>query len=150
MSSQVRLPKLWVWRKVKKIMTRKAPWFFLSWPLPSTLCSKLVLYSPYTCAIVQQNHKFAMAAKPRRKKRVIVIGSGLAGLTAAYLIHNDPKCEYDVEIFESVLRLVPFILSISLLTKWADTGLPPITRCDNPPHKPRNRHSHADIFKKLL
>jgi len=91
-----------------------------------------------------------MTARPPKKKRVIVIGSGLAGLTAAYLIHNDPKCEYDVEIFESVILLIPCILPTSLLTKWMDTGLPPVTGRDNPPHKPRDRHSHADIFEKLL
>ncbi|RPB05297.1 FAD/NAD(P)-binding domain-containing protein [Choiromyces venosus 120613-1] len=42
-----------------------------------------------------------MTSQPPRKKRVIVVGSGLAGLTVAYLLHNDPKCEYEVEIFES-------------------------------------------------
>ncbi|KAG0125291.1 hypothetical protein HOY82DRAFT_153971 [Tuber indicum] len=42
-----------------------------------------------------------MEAQSPQKKRVIVIGSGLAGLAVAYLLHNDPKCEYAVEIFES-------------------------------------------------
>lgn len=39
---------------------------------------------------------------PRRKIRVAVVGSGLAGLTAAYLLSRDSKKRYSVEIFETV------------------------------------------------
>jgi predicted NAD/FAD-binding protein len=39
--------------------------------------------------------------KPPRKT-VAVVGSGLAGLTTAYLLARDSKERYDVEVFEMV------------------------------------------------
>jgi 2-polyprenyl-6-methoxyphenol hydroxylase-like FAD-dependent oxidoreductase len=38
--------------------------------------------------------------RAQSKKRVAVIGSGMAGLTTAYLLHRSP--EYEVKAFESV------------------------------------------------
>jgi predicted NAD/FAD-binding protein len=37
-----------------------------------------------------------------KKIRVAVVGSGLAGLTAAYLITRDPEQRYAVTLFEEV------------------------------------------------
>lgn len=39
---------------------------------------------------------------PEMKIKVAVIGSGLAGLTAAYLLARDAEKRYSVEIFEMV------------------------------------------------
>jgi protoporphyrinogen oxidase len=36
------------------------------------------------------------------KQRVAVIGSGMAGLVAAFLVQRDTKCRYKVEVFEKV------------------------------------------------
>lgn len=41
------------------------------------------------------------------RQRVAVVGSGLAGLTAAYLLQNDRKQRYEVIVFESVSASVP-------------------------------------------
>ena len=43
-----------------------------------------------------------MLESKQPRKRVAVIGSGLAGLTAAYLLQRDPKQRYEVTVFESV------------------------------------------------
>lgn len=37
-----------------------------------------------------------------RRQSVAVIGSGLAGLTTAYLLSHDKENRYDVEVLESV------------------------------------------------
>lgn len=37
-----------------------------------------------------------------KKERVAIIGSGLAGLTTAYLLHHDKESRFSVRIFESV------------------------------------------------
>lgn len=42
------------------------------------------------------------ASMAKGKIRVAVIGSGLAGLTAAYLLARDTEKRYSVEIFETV------------------------------------------------
>lgn len=36
------------------------------------------------------------------KSRVAIIGTGLAGLTTAYLLHNDKQKRYEVTLFEQV------------------------------------------------
>jgi phytoene dehydrogenase-like protein len=36
------------------------------------------------------------------KQTVAVVGSGMAGLVAAFLIQRDNKCRYSVEVFEKV------------------------------------------------
>lgn len=43
-----------------------------------------------------------MSEEERPRIRAAVIGSGLAGLTAAHLLHNDPKQRYEVVVLESV------------------------------------------------
>jgi protoporphyrinogen oxidase len=40
--------------------------------------------------------------EPARKLRVAVVGSGMAGLVTAYLLHGDAEQRYDVTIFEEV------------------------------------------------
>ncbi len=40
--------------------------------------------------------------KSGRKERVAIIGTGLAGLTTAYLLQNDSKRRYEVTLFEQV------------------------------------------------
>lgn len=37
-----------------------------------------------------------------RKTRVAIIGTGLAGLTTAYLLHHDAQKRYEVTLFEQV------------------------------------------------
>ena len=39
-----------------------------------------------------------------RKSRVAIVGTGLAGLTTAYLLQNDQKQRYQVTLFEQVKR----------------------------------------------
>lgn len=43
-----------------------------------------------------------MEPGPGLKCRVAVVGSGMAGLVTAYLLHQDPEHRYQVEIFEIV------------------------------------------------
>jgi protoporphyrinogen oxidase len=40
------------------------------------------------------------------KQRVAIVGSGLAGLASAYLLHGDGRQRYAVKVFESVSLLV--------------------------------------------
>ncbi|KAH8703653.1 hypothetical protein BGW36DRAFT_89562 [Talaromyces proteolyticus] len=42
-----------------------------------------------------------MTEQKHAKKTVAVIGSGMAGLVTAYLIHQDKQCRYHVEVFET-------------------------------------------------
>lgn len=44
----------------------------------------------------------AMSKQSHAKKTVAVVGSGLAGLTSAYLLARDSQERYDVEVFEMV------------------------------------------------
>lgn len=37
------------------------------------------------------------------QKTVAVVGSGMAGLVSAYLLRNDKKHRFEVEVFETVL-----------------------------------------------
>jgi 2-polyprenyl-6-methoxyphenol hydroxylase-like FAD-dependent oxidoreductase len=41
-------------------------------------------------------------AKSKAKQRVAIVGSGMAGLATAHLLHNDPHQRYSVTVFESV------------------------------------------------
>jgi NADPH-dependent glutamate synthase beta subunit-like oxidoreductase len=38
----------------------------------------------------------------RRRTRVAIIGTGLAGLSTAYLLHHDKEERYEVTLFEQV------------------------------------------------
>ena len=40
--------------------------------------------------------------KSKAKQKVAIVGSGMAGLVTAYLLHNDLRERYSVTIFESV------------------------------------------------
>ena len=44
----------------------------------------------------------AEPANCARKSRVAIIGTGLAGLTTAYLVHHDRQKRYEVTLFEQV------------------------------------------------
>lgn len=46
--------------------------------------------------------------EPQAKARVTVavVGSGMAGLVTAYLLHRDPKQRYQVTVYEEVNRLL--------------------------------------------
>lgn len=41
------------------------------------------------------------------QKTVAVIGTGMAGLVTAYLLHRDPQQRYRVQLLEKVLVVVP-------------------------------------------
>ena len=43
-----------------------------------------------------------MDEKQETRKKVAVVGSGMAGLVMAYLLQQDPKRQHEVEIFEKV------------------------------------------------
>lgn len=43
-----------------------------------------------------------MPGDTNAKCRVAVVGSGMAGLVTAYLLHRDTANRYDVEVFEIV------------------------------------------------
>lgn len=47
-------------------------------------------------------HSQSAHAAPSRKSRVAIIGSGLAGLTTAYLVNHDDLKRYEVTLFEQV------------------------------------------------
>jgi predicted NAD/FAD-binding protein len=49
-----------------------------------------------------------MADKEQTRKTVAVIGSGMAGLVAAYLIQQDNKHRYEVKVFETVSSVLIF------------------------------------------
>ena len=50
-----------------------------------------------------------MSFPPRREKlKVAIVGSGMAGLTAAYLLNRDQRQRYAVTVFESVRYPSPF------------------------------------------
>jgi hypothetical protein len=38
----------------------------------------------------------------KKKRTVAVIGSGMAGLVTAHLLHNDPRQRYQVQLLEKV------------------------------------------------
>lgn len=43
-----------------------------------------------------------VASNPNDPIRVAIVGSGLAGLTTAYLLQNDKQRRFEVTIFEQV------------------------------------------------
>ena len=49
-----------------------------------------------------------MTDKEQTRKTVAVIGSGMAGLVAAYLIQQDNEHRYEVKVFETVSLIVIF------------------------------------------
>jgi predicted NAD/FAD-binding protein len=46
-----------------------------------------------------------MDNKPPRKK-IAVVGTGMAGLVIAYILKNDPRQRFEVEVFEKVKPLL--------------------------------------------
>jgi threonine dehydrogenase-like Zn-dependent dehydrogenase len=40
--------------------------------------------------------------KSKAKQKVAIVGSGMAGLVTAHLLHHDPRQRYSVAVFESV------------------------------------------------
>lgn len=44
------------------------------------------------------------------RKNVAVIGTGMAGLVVAYMLRNDPRGRFDVEVFEKVKKTPPATL----------------------------------------
>ncbi|KAK3191375.1 hypothetical protein K4F52_002586 [Lecanicillium sp. MT-2017a] len=71
----------------------------------------------------------SLAEKAERKERVAIIGTGLAGLTAAYLLHNDKKKRYEVTLFEQAETLA--LDTASVTVKSEATGI--TERVDVPP-----------------
>ena len=51
-------------------------------------------------------HSSSGVLKMASKQRVAIVGSGLAGLVSAYLLHHDQRQRYAVKVFESVCRQV--------------------------------------------
>lgn len=39
------------------------------------------------------------------RQSVAIIGTGMAGLITAYILRNDPRARFDVEVFEKVIFL---------------------------------------------
>lgn len=39
------------------------------------------------------------------RQSVAIIGTGMAGLITAYILRNDPRARFDVEVFEKVRSL---------------------------------------------
>lgn len=52
-----------------------------------------------------QNQPRRPADGGSERSRVAIIGTGLAGLTTAYLLHQDKQKRYEVTLFEQVLTL---------------------------------------------
>jgi NAD(P)H-nitrite reductase large subunit len=53
--------------------------------------------------------------EPARQLRVAVVGSGMAGLVTAYLLHRDAEQRYDVTILEEVPLARPYWLLLLLV-----------------------------------
>ncbi|KAL6872743.1 hypothetical protein J3F83DRAFT_582563 [Trichoderma novae-zelandiae] len=69
------------------------------------------------------------AADGQHKARVAIIGSGLAGLTTAYLLHHDSQKRYEVTLFEQAPRFS--LDAASVTVKNSKTGT--AERIDIPP-----------------
>lgn len=44
-----------------------------------------------------------MGEHRRRRRHVAVVGTGMAGLTTAYLLHHDPQQRFQVRLIDKVL-----------------------------------------------
>ncbi|GAD99112.1 conserved hypothetical protein [Paecilomyces variotii No. 5] len=60
--------------------------------------------------------------KGRGKKTVAVVGTGMAGLTTAYLLHHDPENRYEVKLLEKENHLSLSSESIRLPSSNDETG----------------------------
>src|SRR5690606_18595345 len=76
----------------------------------SFFCDETILYR---CISKYQNicHSTKMLEKPQQ---VAIVGSGLAGLTAARLLADDSQHRYEVHIYE-IVRLPPSLKDFFLL-----------------------------------
>lgn len=66
---------------------------------------------------MQHHNPRTRPADGSSKSRVAIIGTGLAGLTTAYLLHQDKEKRYEVILFEQVLThsLTQMLLRFSVL-----------------------------------
>lgn len=55
------------------------------------------------------------STKSSVKQKVAVVGSGMAGLVTAHLLHNDMRQRYSVTVFESVRMYIS-----SYSGRWSD------------------------------
>lgn len=55
------------------------------------------------------------STKSNVKQKVAIVGSGMAGLVTAHLLHNDKQQRYSVTVFESV-RMYASYASV----RWSD------------------------------
>ncbi|KAL7935146.1 hypothetical protein V8C35DRAFT_279600 [Trichoderma chlorosporum] len=78
---------------------------------------------------------------PRQRLRVAIIGTGLAGLTTAYLLQNDARKRYEVTLFEQADSLSFDAESVSVRNKTNNT----IERVDLP-----MRASAGGYYKNLM
>ncbi|KIW00527.1 uncharacterized protein PV09_07885 [Verruconis gallopava] len=58
-----------------------------------------------------------MPSERKAKQRIAVVGSGMAGLVTAYLLHQDPKERYEVTVFESGASFSLDSASVSVLNE---------------------------------
>ncbi|KAL7924596.1 hypothetical protein ACQKWADRAFT_287059 [Trichoderma austrokoningii] len=70
-----------------------------------------------------------MRNKPDGKRRVAIIGTGLAGLTTAYLLHQDKEKRYEVTLFEQAPKFSLDAASVTLRNETTGT----LERVDIPP-----------------
>lgn len=61
--------------------------------------------------------KMTFAKSKAKQQKVAIIGSGMAGLATAHLLHHDPHQRYSVTVFESVRMYVS-----NAYVRSSDTG----------------------------